>query len=347
MKTKLTYFQALIHIGILLIVLCSTASYSQNNTSNTKLFDDDNLIRITLRSDFDYILSYREDDREDRSAILSYEDVDGPREVQLELGSRGNFRRDSANCDFPPLKLSFKKKEIKNTIFEGQETIKLVSHCRSGYPEFIQYIFREYQVYKLYNLVTNYSFSVKMALVTYEDTGNNMPVFSQYAFLIEDNDAIAKRFRLDKIDEKVLIKDLEPHNALSLAVFEFMIGNTDWIIPFEKNVEIIGYGSKVIAVPYDFDYSGSVNIDYAKYGSSYPLISLPREYKGLCYDKETFEFVFQEYIRLRKPMMKSIRKSSYLDQVSKDHLTQYYQEFFEIIRSEEGRKMFFYNACKD
>ncbi|MFC2126290.1 hypothetical protein ACFLU5_15960, partial [Bacteroidota bacterium] len=295
----------------------SLSSISQTKSQDlkpiTELFESDDIIKITLRSNFNYILSYRSEDREYQKADLIYEDENGFHEIDVKVESRGNFRRDSGNCDFPPLRLNFKKKDIKNTIFEGQEKLKIVTHCKEAFPEFIQYIFREYQVYKTYNLITDYSFRVRMTMIMYQDTDEVIPSITNYAFFIEDDDALAERHNMDKIDEKIQLTDLEPNNALTLALFEFMIGNTDWIVPFKKNLEIIGYGNKIIAVPYDFDYTKTVNIDYNKYGATIPLWPASRKYKGLCYNHETFEKAFKEFLDQKKPIYKEIRKSPYLN----------------------------------
>ena len=137
--------------SIICILLCSTPfllinnSWSQTNrkgnNSIPKLFESDQVLKMTLRSDFNYILTYRDEDREYRNANLTYEDENGFHGIYLKVMSRGHFRRDSMNCDFPPLMLKFTKKSVENTIFEGQNKLKLVTHCKSAYPEFIQYLF--------------------------------------------------------------------------------------------------------------------------------------------------------------------------------------------------------------
>ena len=52
-----------------------------------------------------------------------------------------------------------------------------------------------------------------------------------------------------------------------VAIFEYMIGNTDWSVPGNHNVKLIMSTTDSLhrpyAIPYDFDYSGFVNTDYA------------------------------------------------------------------------------------
>ncbi len=53
-----------------------------------------------------------------------------------------------------------------------------------------------------------------------------------------------------------------------MAIFNYMIGNTDWSVPNQHNVRILSQSNAErpnlgIIVPYDFDYTGLVNADYA------------------------------------------------------------------------------------
>ena len=61
-----------------------------------------------------------------------------------------------------------------------------------------------------------------------------------------------------KIRAEVLIFDV-------LCLFEYMISNTDWNVSLLHNIKLIRKKDtkEIIVVPYDFDYSGLVNADYA------------------------------------------------------------------------------------
>ena len=81
-----------------------------------------------------------------------------------------------------------------------------------------------------------------------------------------------------------------------------MIGNTDWTVPvFHNNVLIISQGNlqglgSGIAVPYDFDYSGLVDANYAVPSDQLNLPSvLDRRYLGICRSEETFISDLKEF----------------------------------------------------
>ena len=52
-----------------------------------------------------------------------------------------------------------------------------------------------------------------------------------------------------------------------VSIFEYMIGNTDWSVFASHNIKLLLSKSDSfhvsIRIPYDFDYSGFVNTDYA------------------------------------------------------------------------------------
>lgn len=79
--------------------------------------------------------------------------------------------------------------------------------------------------------------------------------------------------------------------ADQLALFEYMIGNTDWKIKGAHNVKFIKpfeYESgKAIPIPYDFDFSGFVGTPYS-FPQTWTTIEKvsEREYFGYCRDDD-------------------------------------------------------------
>ena len=57
---------------------------------------------------------------------------------------------------------------------------------------------------------------------------------------------------------------------LNMAVFEYLIGNTDWSAVGSHNVRLIKCKDYPLPLPiaYDFDYSGFVNAPYAVHGEA-------------------------------------------------------------------------------
>ena len=132
--------------------------------------------------------------------------------MPVTLSVRGNFRRDGANCRFPPLYLNVPKKAVKHTLFAGQDKLKLVTHCQTD-----EYVVREWMVYRLYNLLTDLSFRARLARVTYADSLRKRPDETHWGLLLEDDADLAKRnhLRLTKTRTKAQFAD-----SLTMATTE-------------------------------------------------------------------------------------------------------------------------------
>jgi hypothetical protein len=139
---------------------------------------------------------------------------------------RGHSRREL--CDLPPLKLDFRRDEVPGTVFEGQNKLKLVTHCLERRSN-RRYLEQEYATYRALNALTDHSFRVRMLEVRYVDTEGRRRPMGRRAFLIEDDSRVAARlgYRESELD-KAPTGSLEPGAITVYGLFQFMIGNTDW-----------------------------------------------------------------------------------------------------------------------
>lgn len=69
--------------------------------------------------------------------------------------------------------------------------LKLVLGCGVN-TEDEQLLLKEFLVYKIYNLLEDKSFRVRLLKTKYLDSKNKVKPFSQYSFLIEDDADLAK-----------------------------------------------------------------------------------------------------------------------------------------------------------
>jgi hypothetical protein len=145
------------------------------------------------------------------------------------------------------------------------EKIKMVTHCINADSSFDQYVIEEYLIYKAYNIITDYSFKVRLAKIKYVDTSRKNPVMTRYAFFIENTGSLANRMKGSKLDYHYVYPEVvEQYHYCLAGIFQYMIYNTDWSINLLHNVELIGiYPSlRPVAVPFDFDMAGLINIPY-------------------------------------------------------------------------------------
>jgi hypothetical protein len=73
-----------------------------------------------------------------------------------------------AICRDPPLRLDFDEATPLGTVFDGQNKLKLVTHCRDS-DSYEQNLLEEYLAYRFYNLLTPISLGVQLAEITYLD----------------------------------------------------------------------------------------------------------------------------------------------------------------------------------
>lgn len=95
-------------------------------------------------------------------------------------------------CRFPPLRIRFERDAAAGSAFEGQRSLKLVTHCERGATH-AQYVVQELLAYRIYNRITRHSFRVRPLAITYLGQGGRGGPGSHFAFVIEDLREVARR----------------------------------------------------------------------------------------------------------------------------------------------------------
>jgi len=338
-----------------LLIVCSVLGFSTDDAATSlgieeTLFDAEHPLELTLEADLKPVLRDRGDKRPDHPARLWYLDQQGDT-VSFDIGvrTRGHYRRIYLDCNVPPLRLNFKKKAVKNTVFAGQDKLKLVTHCRDKATSYQQFTLQEYLIYKVYNLITDNSFRVRLVRITYVDTEGKRKPVTKYGFLIEDEDLLAKRLG-GRILKTGIIHQEATHRdqATLLAVFQYMMGNTDWSVPGRHNIKFVFVDPKLppFAVPYDFDFAGLVDPPYAKPDPRLQISSVrERLYRGYCRTEEEFQTAFAPFNEQREAIYALFRDFEYLDEKVKKRSLDYLDDFYETINKPRSVKREFLRAC--
>jgi hypothetical protein len=261
---------------------------------NAPLFASHEPIPMTLRTDIDWLRDERNDSVE-VEGTLTFIDLNGSEAVKpVDTRTRGNWRRSKKNCNFPPLRLDFPTRQMEGTVFEGQDKLKLVTPCNDGRDDYQRYIFNEYLAYRVLNLLTPTSFRVRLVEITYEDINGEYDTRTKIGFLIEDEDEMAARSR-GTIEEVSQFHPARTHGEFSVlaAMFNYLISNTDWDPAYFHNVKLVRTeDGRYLTVPYDFDFSGTVNARYATVDPSLhdkTRTVTRRLYRGFCRDELVYE----------------------------------------------------------
>ena len=337
---------------LILLGCCSLLSAAPSAHAQAPLFAADDVIRFTLEADFSALLDDRGEDNPERPAILTLPIADGAAvELDVQLRTRGNFRLKKATCQFPPLRLNVKKKQVKGTVFEGQDKLKMVNHCNTRRDEFQQYVLHEYLVYRAFNQLTDYSFRVRLAEVTYRDTAGDMDEITRYAFLIEDEDAMAERLGGIVQDVQGVPQiGTQRDQMLRVAVFQYMIGNTDWAVSAQHNIKLLFADppNTPYVIPYDFDWSGIVSTRYARPRPELNLRTVrERLFLGLCRPAEDFEPIVALFNDQREAIYALFDTFELLDTKRRRKTRAYLDDFYAVINDRRDLELDFVYNCRD
>lgn len=314
------------------------------------LFDSEDPLDLTLEADLKPIFKDTDEERTDQPGRLWYLDQQGD-SVLLDVGlkTRGYYRRLYLDCNVPPLRLNLKKKQVKDTVFDGQDKLKLVTHCKDGSTAYQQYTLKEYLIYKIYNLLTENSFRVRLVRMTYVDTADRRDPVTKYGFLIEDEDLLAERLGGRILQGGIVHQErTDREQATRLAIFQYMVGNTDWSVPGHHNIKLVFTGPKIppLSIPYDFDFAGLINASYAKPDPRLRIGSVrERLYRGYCRTEEEFQAAFAPFNAQKDAIYALFRGFEYLEEKAKDRALDYLDGFYETINRPKSVRREFLNTC--
>lgn len=302
-------------------------------TNTPSIFDAigyEEVVDVSIALDFDALTA---DSRSEEKfpATLNYKDADGALQSwDIKVKLRGKFRR--MRCEgIPPLKIYFDKDELKTAELAKHNDFKLVNYCPEDSEIAKDLIFKEYFGYKIYNELSEESFRVQLLKITYKDTQSSRRM-KQFGFLIEDTAQLRKRIGATKYKKESAnggdIPFVQAQMQL-MTVFQYMIGNSDWNWRVEKNMKFVAKNGKVLAIPYDFDFSGFVNAPYAIPNSNYGLTSLTeRIYLGIPEDLATIEPVLEHFKAKEENILALIKTSKLLKSSSKKEMLDYIDSFY-------------------
>jgi hypothetical protein len=336
MKMNQRYAVLVIMISFFLAV---PFSYAAEKVKPPKLFSQFSEMKVTLTGPWDTIR--RNKKRDDRYPVqLSYTGADGAQHtIDAEVSLRGITRR--RICRFPPLKLHFDKKKLKGTEFRGNKSLKLVTYCDTG-SKYEQYYIKEFLTYRIYNLITEYSFRARPMIIDYKDSKRDDSI-TRFGFLIEDVDDLAKRNDMEKLSiPSAPYRELDPVTASQLSLFQFMIGNLDWAAtsgPKDDscchNSRLIGAGNDInpkYTVPYDFDSSGLVNAHYAAPPEGLKVRNIrQRLYRGFCAFNDELPQTVALFREKKTDILTLFQDNTRLSDNMRDGAIDYIEDFYKII----------------
>lgn len=310
-------------------------SSQEEISANKNLFEGDDVLHFKLVGKLNSLFNDRSDNSSYHPLLLQYWQKDSSLvSINIRSKTRGHFRRMKSNCKMPPLLLDFPKEQSENSIFKGQDKLKLVVPCQGD-----DYVIKEWLVYKLYNLISEKeSFRAKLALVDFEDSLNQRKPETHYCILVEEDKKMAERNEAFVWKRKMLdMKNINHEQFTTMAVFQYLIGNTDWGIPYLQNVVLIARDSLMLplAIPYDFDHAGIVDAPYAAPAPELELTSVrERLYRGYCEkDLSAFAPTFELYNKLKPDIYNLYTNCSLLNPKYIKFVKNFFDDFYSTINN--------------
>jgi hypothetical protein len=248
-----------------------TQTPSSINPEGQSLFDvlsEEQIETITLELDVEKVRSKEEGYQE---AVLSWETPSGQlHAVPVKTKVRGKTRRNI--CDFPPLKVKVDSVRHIGTTTVDVGKFKLVTHCLDA-AEGDQYLQKEYLAYQMYGQLTEMAYRVHLVKIRYVDRAEQYLPEIRYAFLLESKEDLLNRLDAEEVDDQLAVTQVNAWQYNLFAVYQCMIGNTDWNLSKRHNIKLLRSKKDglLFPVPYDFDYSGLVNANYAKPHPQLPI----------------------------------------------------------------------------
>jgi hypothetical protein len=328
-----------------LFFLATVKAHAQVDSSSGGLFESDELLTIRLTGNIRELMNDRAENPELHPLVLSYKAENG-NEVSLSVQAktRGHFRRTMGNCTYPPILLEFSKNDtLSSSLFRQQDKLKLVMPCRGD-----EYVIREWLVYKIYNLVTPKSFRARLVTVELNDTKKKKITSPFYTILLEEQQQMATRNHDVLIKRQLIPEQTEPLAFLKMAVFEYLVGNTDWSVQYQ-NIKLLAKDSTAIStpVPYDFDHAGVVDAPYAKPAEELMMSSVrERRYRGYCVENmNRFDEVIALYNHLKTAIYKLYTDCTLVDSKYIKETLLYFDKFYKTINDPVALKKEFSYPC--
>jgi hypothetical protein len=314
--------------------------------AQTPLFTDDSEIRLVIEGSLDELERRAADSTDPVPATVTLLDEAGAGPVfEIELSPRGLSRRTLGICDHPPLRLDFDKDDLDDTLFDGQNRLKLVRLCKDS-DRYSDLVVLEYLAYKLYNEITPVSFRVRAAEITYHDVGGRGREETSFGFLIEDEGDLADRvgrIALDVGSGEIRRSQLDQALAARYALFQYMIGNLDWDMTYGPEEDGCCHNSKLFAAeaapttavapaPYDFDYSGFVDAPYATPPEQVPVRSVrTRYFRGSCSFAGELPAAAADFLAKRDAMLALVEGEARLSASRRRSTLSYLEDFFDTL----------------
>ncbi len=324
---------------LVLLILAASAGASP-------LFDDNAVVNIEIAGPFSGLVRNKED-REELPFRLSANGITH----DVELRAAGKSRMQV--CTFPMLRVDFVKDATDGSLFEGQNKVRLVTHCRRSDAAHAD-VLQEFLTYRIFNELTDVSYRVRLVDVAYVDTDNGSDTTRRYGFFLEPKEGPADRFGGEALEiPGVSLASLDDDHMALVYVFQYLIANTDWSLALAFEDDACCHNGNLIEIdgtryylPYDFDQAGLVNARHARPDPGLRLRNVTqRRYRGFCIDNETLRRALGTVRSKETDILTIVDELPALSSRDRKSTRRYLEKFFAEARKEDRLLASFKRRC--
>ncbi len=341
--------------GLALSLAVAASAFAADPPALPPLFENTDTLRVQIEGPISTLLRERSD-TDYYEGKFRYADEDGvEREFELKFRARGNFRRQRENCRFPPVRLNFKRKALADSELEGQNALKLVTHCRPKSHIYERLVLKEYLAYKIFEQHTDFSFRTRLMKISWIDTDDNNKVDEKYGFVIEHKNGLAARLGAEVAEVESTSYDQLDHRQASIAsIFQYLIGNTDYSMikgpPDDScchnSILLTKDGETHIPIPYDFDFSGIVDAPYASPNPRFSISEVTtRLYRGNCRLSDEAEDSIALFLEKQPAVMQLIEDQEGLSRSTRGSVRAFVRKFYRDISNPRHVQRTFVKEC--
>ena len=294
--------------------------------------------KLSLTFNFDSLLINKKKDLQHPATMVLKGKDQTELVIHTKIKPRGKFRR--MRCDFPPIRLNFKKSALKALNLYGKyDKLKMVTHCKNQKSNDIA-ILKEYWTYKMFNEVSDSSFRVHLLEITYIDETDTTNQIENHAIIIENADEMAHRLNGELVEGRgIQPTDLAPIPYQNVLLFNYMIGNTDWELKNQKNLKLVKHkNSKLYTViPYDFGFAKIVSTSYLRMDKTVPNVdNNNRAAMGVFNDLKSLERGITKFQNLKETGFTCFNKCKYLGKKDKTEMAYFMKSFFKKTKKKQA-----------
>jgi hypothetical protein len=251
--------------------------------------------------------------------------------------------------------LNFRKPDVARTAFDGEDRLKLVTHCKTN-ATYDEYLKLEYLSYRVWSLVSPTSLRARLVEVAYFDAARERELGKRPGILLEDEDRFAELHGLTKFEGPQIERaKYDAQSLVLLEVFQYFLGNTDWsalqgpagedcchnVVPYVRGDGVM------VPVPYDFDAAGLVNAPHALPDERLAIRNVrQRLFRGPCRTADELAPSFERFREQKAAILALFGEQSGLSAKTVDGARNYIEGFYAILDDAKQREDAFFVACR-